>query len=487
LIKNERQLRLTGSQLDNFRQRLTDIEKIKEERKGSTLIEIEENAIKSQIKELEDQVREYELLWASKTPIPVLQSFESIPRALIKARISLGLNQKELAERVGLKEQQIQRYESTEYETASLARIRQFIKALDLTVSDSAQIPIRDITYRDFIGRMREIGFDNDFIVTRLLPLRITSKIQDRKAVMTVDSSGIQVVENIGKILRLSPSDMIGPEPLRLNLERIGNVRFKLRKGANRRLLNAYTFYAQYLALIVLQMAQHLPIKSLPTNPFEIHQKIIGTYSSFTLENAVRYLWSLGIPVMALDDPGAFQGAFFHERGRSIIIIKSKSKSNARWLFDLFHEFWHAAQYQGDSGPDSIVIEDFENSLDDEERDASLFSGAVILGRPSDELVQMCIKKANMKIPKLKQTVQEVAKLENVPIDVLANCVAYRIPKKYNWWGVAATLQKPGYDIPQVVRDILLEQVDLSQVTEFDLGLLRRALAFSNRTAELNI
>ena len=43
---------------------------------------------------------------------------------LIRARIAQGLSQKSLAGRLGLKEQQIQRYEASEYASASLARIR---------------------------------------------------------------------------------------------------------------------------------------------------------------------------------------------------------------------------------------------------------------------------------------------------------------------------------------------------------------------------
>ena len=45
-------------------------------------------------------------------------------RLLIRAGIARGLSQKSLASRLGLKEQQIQRYEASEYASASLARIR---------------------------------------------------------------------------------------------------------------------------------------------------------------------------------------------------------------------------------------------------------------------------------------------------------------------------------------------------------------------------
>ena len=49
---------------------------------------------------------------------------------LIKARVAQGLSQRDLAERLGLKEQQIQRYEATDYASASLARIKEVVSAL---------------------------------------------------------------------------------------------------------------------------------------------------------------------------------------------------------------------------------------------------------------------------------------------------------------------------------------------------------------------
>jgi transcriptional regulator with XRE-family HTH domain len=53
-----------------------------------------------------------------------------MPRALIRARIASGMTQEGLALRLGLKGQQIQRYEATEYESASFARTRKVGQAL---------------------------------------------------------------------------------------------------------------------------------------------------------------------------------------------------------------------------------------------------------------------------------------------------------------------------------------------------------------------
>ncbi len=55
---------------------------------------------------------------------------------MIRARIARGLTQKDLAKRLGIKEQQIQRYEETDYASASMARVNQVIKALDIEVKE---------------------------------------------------------------------------------------------------------------------------------------------------------------------------------------------------------------------------------------------------------------------------------------------------------------------------------------------------------------
>lgn len=56
--------------------------------------------------------------------------------ALIKARIARQLTHKALAERMDLAEQQIQRYEATQYAGASIERLQQVADALRLRVNE---------------------------------------------------------------------------------------------------------------------------------------------------------------------------------------------------------------------------------------------------------------------------------------------------------------------------------------------------------------
>ena len=89
------------------------------------IVQAQADAIRSQLADLEREMREYETLRAGGYKLEKLSVVDELATVLIKARIGQGLSQKELAERIGVKEQQIQRYEATDYATASLARIRE--------------------------------------------------------------------------------------------------------------------------------------------------------------------------------------------------------------------------------------------------------------------------------------------------------------------------------------------------------------------------
>jgi len=485
MIKNERQLGMTRSQLRKFQEHLSLIEKEKEKGEVSSLLDIEENAIRQQITRLEDQINEYEYLWKSGVPIPELQSIEDIPSSLIKARLSLGLTQKELAELVGLKEQQIQRYESTDYETASISRIQNLVNILNLQLSENIELPTVDITLREFFSKMRNIGIDRDFLVNRLIPPQASVNIkQARRSSRTLSNISIQVIGHIARIFGLTPREILGPEPLSLNVSRLGLVRYKVPKRTNKLRLNAHSFYAYYLAQMMLRSTRHLPLRKIPTDPYQINKKIVDAYGSISIKSALRYIWSLGVPVLSIDDPGGFHGAHFRVNGRNIILLKHRTDSRAIWLFSLFHELWHASEHQSDLTQNILEFEDIQslssgvNRLTDEEIKANKFASVILIGKNPDKLLHQCLNEAQNDIYKLKNAVIKIAELENVPVDALANYIAYRLQyeKGENWWGTAQNLQVQNPDIQLMARNVLLDNVDLSTMSGLDLDLLRRAL-----------
>ena len=140
MIKNERQYRITRAQADRFSQTLDSLRQRPSDAEGvhPLIAKAQEDALRSQLADLEGELREYESLRAGKFPMDELSVVAELPTVLIKARIAQGLSQKDLAERIGLKEQQIQRYEATDYASASLTRIKEVVSALGAATSKSA-------------------------------------------------------------------------------------------------------------------------------------------------------------------------------------------------------------------------------------------------------------------------------------------------------------------------------------------------------------
>ena len=90
----------------------------------------------SQLAELEAQLAEYDALRSGKIATFKVDSIAGIGLALIKARIARQLTHKLLADRMNLAEQQIQRYEATQYAGASIERLQQVADALGLRVNE---------------------------------------------------------------------------------------------------------------------------------------------------------------------------------------------------------------------------------------------------------------------------------------------------------------------------------------------------------------
>ncbi len=149
MIKNDRQYKITKTQAAKFFQTLRNISKRPSvQDMHPTLAKAQREAIKSQYEELQQELKAYEELKSGRRKTIRVNSFEHLPVALIQARIARGLTQKELAQKLGLKEQQIQRYEASSYAKASLARIKQIIDVLDIKIGSKVDLNDRGVSGR---------------------------------------------------------------------------------------------------------------------------------------------------------------------------------------------------------------------------------------------------------------------------------------------------------------------------------------------------
>lgn len=129
MIQNQRQYNVTKGQISRLRDALAAARRTSE-KMDSRVYKAMIAGIESQIRELTEGIQEYEAL--AKTHSLSLCSVEELPDILIKSRVARGYTQKDLANRVNIKPQLIQKYETTKYRSASWKRILQIMRALGI-------------------------------------------------------------------------------------------------------------------------------------------------------------------------------------------------------------------------------------------------------------------------------------------------------------------------------------------------------------------
>jgi ribosome-binding protein aMBF1 (putative translation factor) len=140
MIKNDRQFRITKAQAEKFERAIKEAAASPKRKVHPVLQKAEMDALKSQLHDLRREIEEYNALRSGKRKIVALDSLEDLPKTLIQARIAAGLTQEELAAKLGLKPQQIQRYEATDYHKASIDRMYEILRALGVRLRHPAEL-----------------------------------------------------------------------------------------------------------------------------------------------------------------------------------------------------------------------------------------------------------------------------------------------------------------------------------------------------------
>jgi DNA-binding Xre family transcriptional regulator len=84
--------------------------------------------------EIEQEILFYETLKNDKEGILKERLFSELPTLLTEYKIKSGLTQKEFAEQLGLKEQQLQRYEADNFKSVTFKNLLRFLDAIGLEI-----------------------------------------------------------------------------------------------------------------------------------------------------------------------------------------------------------------------------------------------------------------------------------------------------------------------------------------------------------------
>jgi HTH-type transcriptional regulator / antitoxin HipB len=142
MIKNEKQYKVSRKLLSEV---IEKINKVKAESNQNIKHRIFLNSIEDFKADIEKEIRDYEKLKTSKSTILKERSIHDLPTMIIEYKIANHLTHKEFAKLLGLKEQQLQRYEAESFKTVSFQNLMKFLNLiqLDLKIKESVLRPTR--------------------------------------------------------------------------------------------------------------------------------------------------------------------------------------------------------------------------------------------------------------------------------------------------------------------------------------------------------
>ena len=129
MLRNENEYQAAVQRLDAESQRIRQQEKqLKETDLSKEEIKRVLDPVRSFHEQLKEEVQSYERL--KRGEFDEIRNFEGIGQLFVALRISQGLTQRELAERLGVHESQVSRDERNEYHGITLERAGKLLDAL---------------------------------------------------------------------------------------------------------------------------------------------------------------------------------------------------------------------------------------------------------------------------------------------------------------------------------------------------------------------
>jgi HTH-type transcriptional regulator/antitoxin HigA len=139
MITDDVQYRVTKRHLRDFEEALANLEAAPATT-SAKLRKLEIDAVQAKIDDFRAEIAEYERLLSGEVSTFEAPTLAGLATPLVKARIARGRTRRRLAEELGVAEQQIQRYEATEYRSASLALVRDVAAALGVDIAETAHL-----------------------------------------------------------------------------------------------------------------------------------------------------------------------------------------------------------------------------------------------------------------------------------------------------------------------------------------------------------
>ncbi|MEO2205035.1 ImmA/IrrE family metallo-endopeptidase [Paenibacillus pabuli] len=461
MIKSDIELTITQDTLKEFMFTLQEAQGENDlDELGSFKKEIYLKALEGQVEELTKQVEDYENLKNGVIEPFKVSEIMKLPNYIIRKRIASGRSLEELSEYTGIDVRQLEEYEEELFVEAPPSDLAKIIKTLQIPVPT----PFFSMLQVKLIDLKKNIAKSLKNLETFILPEEIKQGENQSLGYLKLFSRLKGIYDEYAEKFLLDSSQPI-------QFSSVSSFKYKVPKGVSQELVYSYTTFATYLAKVV-STSYTVEAASFLTDYRMFKEQVLRGYGILNLESCVNYMWDLGIPVIPLKAKGGFHGACWRSNGKNVIILKQQANSEARWLFDLLHEYWHATQ-EPELEERSVV--DFTETLsqieqDSEEIAANNFASDVLFNGKRNELIEACYEEAQFKLAYLKNAVINISNANYVDTGSLANFVAYDVQtkvksKNQTWWGAAQTLQNKN-NPHGVVLKVLEERLDFNNIED---------------------
>ena len=367
MITNERQYRITSAQLEKLKTAIDtfDIKAATKRIKSKILAKVEIEALRSEYENLSMQIHEYETLKSGTVEMLKASNLEELPRILIRARIVKGLSQRQLADAIGLKEQQIQRYEAEEYATASLRRLADVSNALSLNISEVAE----------FKATLQgPLDVDKDGLAWDQFPVK---EMYRRNWFEGFSGTLEEAMANAEELVKEFVKDSVGKPVQALARQRI-------RYGG---IVNRYALLAWQCRVIALAKNQRLESKYKER---EITKEWLTKLANLSCKGdwskkVIDHLRNTGIRLVIESHlPNTYlDGAtFLLSDGSPVIGMTLRYDRLDNFWFVLFHELVHITKHLHKGDIESI-FDDLDAKAEDIEQEADEQAGEILI--PEDK------------------------------------------------------------------------------------------------------
>lgn len=361
MITNERQHRISKTQLENLKAAYDDL-KLKTEDANDVLAKAELDSLASQCESLSDEISEYEALRSGTKTILQADSLAELPVLLIRARIARGLSQRELAEKLGLKEQQVQRYESEKYASAKLTRLVEIAESLNLDVSEIAQL--RGSSFANAEPDLEWNKFPIAEMYRRNWFQSFTGTLE------TAKSAAHDLIQELARTAGRSTSPAL----------------FRQRVRANSK-IDKFALLAWKWRVLTIARRRSMPAKfsrKALTNEWFNRLVRMSAQADGPLK-AREFLAESGISLVIephLSHTHLDGAAFLGERGKPVVALTLRHDRIDNFWFVLLHELIHVRKHLR-KGELEDVFDDLDGDADPIEQEADLWAGRALI--PDEE------------------------------------------------------------------------------------------------------